>query len=323
MYKNFKKIYLIIGILFFCVLIFGKQYINKIVFAEKSVDAIAIRIIPNMEHYSAMYWYKKQGFTGSPQSVVVNGYNGIRDGKTVYVNVGNVESNVLYTNIYLISYNQEAEGHTVDIFGQILKHWKFNVNIATLGKCSESDVYCMIDTDCFNNEYCNSEKAKIIRDINRMENLVELNEIIEKYREKNSHYPKVGAGSYLPNKTISAWPSWQKVLAQDLAMELPNDPINKLGDCGDDRFHDITCWDKQKKEFADSDLTDGLSLPEDSYVYVYVGTPMGINYNICAVMESGYITNLEDGACAESTSLSEPPSGSTPSLPPLLPPPLP
>ncbi len=309
MFKRFKNIYLILTIFIFCcVLIFGKQYIDKIVFAEKSSDAIAIRIIANPEHYSALAWYKEQNFQGSPQSIIVDGYSGIRDSRTVYINVGNISSsNVLYTNIYLISYNQQAKKQTIDIFSQILNHWKFNTNISTIGQCSENnDINCVLDLDCRNGEYCNSEKAKIIRDVNRMENLVELNKAIEKYKNIYNNYPKLSAGSYLPNKTISVWPSWQKVLAQDLAMKLPDDPINKLGDCGDDRFHSVTCWDKDNKEFADSDLIDpDINLPENSRVYVYTTTKSGSSYNICSVMESGYIQGLGNGACDSSESFTE------------------
>ena len=67
---------------------------------------------------------------GSPQSLVVDGYEAVRDGRSVYVNAANIGvDDRLYTNIYIISYNQEAEDATVDIFGQILEHWKFNSNI--------------------------------------------------------------------------------------------------------------------------------------------------------------------------------------------------
>ncbi|MBU4455684.1 hypothetical protein KJ586_04210, partial [Patescibacteria group bacterium] len=47
--------------------------------AAKSPDAIAIRVIPNTEHYSPLRWYKEQGFLGSPQSMSINGYEAIRD----------------------------------------------------------------------------------------------------------------------------------------------------------------------------------------------------------------------------------------------------
>lgn len=82
---------------------------------QTSADAIAVRVIPNPKHLSAERWYSDQNFSGSPQSITVDGYEAVRDGRTVYVNVGNADSGNLYTNIYLISYNQSAESETVDI----------------------------------------------------------------------------------------------------------------------------------------------------------------------------------------------------------------
>src|SRR3989344_9451952 len=122
--------------------------------AATSSDAIAIRVIPNPEHYSPIRWYAEKGFSGSPQSLIVDGFEAVRDGRTVYVNAANVvdtgsdgEPDTLYTNIYLLSYTQEAEGATVDIFGQILSHWKFNTNIAHSGSCNkEASKICSQDS---------------------------------------------------------------------------------------------------------------------------------------------------------------------------------
>ncbi len=54
-------------------------------------DAIAVRIIPNPNHYSISRWYESQGFSGAPQELTVDGYEAVRDGRTVYVNATNVE----------------------------------------------------------------------------------------------------------------------------------------------------------------------------------------------------------------------------------------
>ena len=91
-------------------------------------DAIAVRIIPNPNHYSISRWYESQGFSGAPQELTVDGYEAVRDGRTVYVNATNVEGKNIYTNVYLISYNQTTTNKTVDILGQIISHWKFNSN---------------------------------------------------------------------------------------------------------------------------------------------------------------------------------------------------
>ncbi|MFC1678218.1 hypothetical protein ACFLZ9_00595 [Patescibacteria group bacterium] len=121
--------------------------------AQNPLDAIALRILPNLEHHSALHWYQKQGFEGSPQSMQVDGYEAVRDGRTVYVNAANIDDrgtaspadDLLHTNIYLISYNQAAENVTQDIFGRMLKKWKFNTNKETPDFCNQTaSIACLI-----------------------------------------------------------------------------------------------------------------------------------------------------------------------------------
>lgn len=126
-------------------------------FQSGESDAIAVRVIPNPNHLSAQKWYKSQGFSGSPQSLIVDGYQAVRDGRTVYVSATNVVGNNIYTNIYLISYDQEADHQTVDIFGKILSNWKFNTNInANVGSCVISNRSCYSDSDCSEGYVCGS-----------------------------------------------------------------------------------------------------------------------------------------------------------------------
>ncbi|MFH1662201.1 MAG: hypothetical protein ABIA02_03845 [Candidatus Falkowbacteria bacterium] len=294
------------------------------VFAQNSSDAIAIRVIPNPNNYSALRWYSEQGFSGSPQSIIVDGYEAIRDGRTIYVNASNlILPNNLYTNIYLISYNQGAEQKTVEIINQVINHWNFNTNITTPDYCNESiatgiicpadacpenytcdlgdntcKIACMVDSDCPVGEYCLSPKAKITRDTRRLSDLAELKMALENFKTISNKYPSVSAGSYLPNKTISTWPSWQETLASDLGINAPNDPINKLGDCSGANFNPDTCWDEDIQEFADPQPLDAnLDLPADSKAYIYTSDSEGNTYELCGVMESGLITGLADGAC--------------------------
>jgi hypothetical protein len=276
------------------------SFANKTLAA--SPDAIAIRILPNPEHHSAMRWYREQGFQGSPQALIVDGYEAVRDGRTVYVDAGNVDvnNNALYTNIYLISYNQNAEASTLDIFGSLLSHWKFNTNTPSPGTCSASTtISCINDTDCLPSEYCTSQKANIVRDVNRLSDLADIKLALTNYYAKNRRYPLLKAGSYLSANTISTWPSWQKVLAQDLAYNLPIDPINKLGICAAN-FNPITCWDESAKRFAGDVIASGLELPAGSHVYVYSTNANGTSYNLCAVMDSGYVNGLDNGTCGGS-----------------------
>ena len=269
-----------------------------------SPDAIAIRVIPNPKHYSPLRWYNEQGFSGSPQMLAVDGYEAIRDGRTVYVNAANISGGSLYTNIYLISYNQDAETATIDIFGRILDHWKFNTNIAGTGSCGQDDdgAGCLTDDDCSSGAYCDSDKAEIIRDTKRLAELVEINLAIESYKDLYGYYPTLEAGTYLPNITISTWPSWQDELANKLGTALPVDPINALGDCPD--YDETTCWNEEAKEFADSDPEDpDINPPDGSNVFIYASQDNGVGYSLCSVMESGYIQEASQGACSGSASL--------------------
>ncbi len=233
-----------------------------------SPDAIGIRVAPNQEHQSPLVWYKKNvKLQGAPQWLLVDGYEAVRDGRTVYVNAANVDlaANKLYTNIYIISYNQDADNQTIDIFGQILAHWKFNINL-------------------------NSEqKIKVSRDTKRLSDLNTVKLALISYQARhNGQSPGLAAGSYLKGKTISKWPSWQATLGVDLGITMPADPINKLGDCPAD-YDKTTCWDNKNKKFGGSASETEFILPSGSYAYSYFVLADGVNYKLCALSESSYL----------------------------------
>jgi len=258
----------------------------------KSADAIAMRVIPNPEHYSALRWYnEKVSIKGSPQLVMVDGYDAVRDGRTVYVNAANVDlaGPNLYTNIYIISYNQSAEKPTEDIFGQILANWRFNDNLETqTGTCSaNTNAHCLTDKDCFNDGYCQSFKAKVVRDTIRLGRLTDVEAIILDYKKVNQHYPILIAGSYLPNRTISVWPSWQDTLGKILITTLPVDPINKLTNCPG--FNKVTCWNENNKSFAWASELNAGTIPNNNFVFLYRSDSKGNSYNICTNSETGLI----------------------------------
>lgn len=167
---TFSAIFFVISAtIFYCVYLYSQDVLAQ----NSSSDAIAIKIIANPNHFSALDWYRQQDFKGSPQSTVVDGYEAVRDGRTVYVNVANVVSgpsaNNLYTNIYLISYNQEAEKTTTDIFGKIISRWKFNFNVDQIGHCRQkNEIVCTLDNECALGDFCDSQKARVIRDVKRL-----------------------------------------------------------------------------------------------------------------------------------------------------------
>ena len=281
--------------------------------ASNSADAIAIRILPNNQHYSAARWYQEQKFAGSPQLITVDGYEAVRDGRTVYVAAANVKdvdndgilskSDILYTNIYLISYNQEAENATFDIFGQILMNWKFNTNITQSGRCKQApETLCYYTSDCASGDYCQSSHAIIVRDVKRLADLSDTNSILDNYKNNHNGFcPKLLSGSYLPNKSVSTWSSWQTALSAELGAPLPIDPVNKLGLCKYDsnenkKYNPITCWDEADKIFATA-TSSSFELPIGSLAYFYTSTPDGKTCSFSAPTESG-MTCEEAGNCA-------------------------
>lgn len=340
-----------------------------------SRDAIGLRIVPNPEHLSPLQWYQKNiQVKGSPSSVIVDGYEAVKDGRTVYVNAGNAalvnrcangmvcksdsqcasgsqnetslpqkfvatalavgecaSSSVpeIYTNIYVISYNQNPENATTDIFGQLLQYWKFNINVnncsktvtqactidsgvgnssgsgnggcprdevcGPAGSCSKTiDKSCIIDADCPQDpqEYCNSKKSTIIRDVKRLADLYYIKGKLDAFNYPYKGYPNLNNGTYLTNRSVSTWPSWAQTFSTTLGINPLVDPINKLGRCkpsdSENGLYDVaTCWDENNKVFAGQ--ADPLAMPAGSRVYYYQYKPVGNSFSFCAIFESGYV----------------------------------
>ncbi len=356
--KN-KKFLLFTIILVFVFLFSWRQYSRaQSASIIASPDAIAVRIIPNPNHYSIDRWYANQGFQGSPQSLVVDGYQAIRDGRTVYVNAANVNptTKTIYTNIYLISYNQNPAPKTVDILGQIISHWKFNNNLssnilnapatcsistfnctsnsdcssgqycATSGAASSTCILktpkdCLSDADCSTGFFCNSLKSQVTRDVRRVGLLTELKIALNNFKLTNQHYPLLSAGTYLPHNSVSLWPSWSKVLLSDLAVS-PSlvDPINHLGACTG--YNSSTCWNPQTKKFFSNPSNSTLILPRGSYAFAYASNGTGSDYNLCASLETKalnynfYPLNPQGSACVIDTGIIS--GGTSSNIPPVL-----
>ena len=260
-----------IGLILFFLLLAMRDPLSA---AGVSADAIALRVLPNPDHHSPLVWYKKNvKLQGSPQSLTVDGYEAVRDGRTVYVNAANIDlaNNKFYTNIYIISHNQEAEISTIDIFGQLLIYWKFNTNLASV------------------------EKNKVRSDTKRLVDLNIIESALENYKNKHGNYPELNAGTYIANKTISVWPSWRETLSKELGISLPFDPINKLGACGIN-YNPDTCWDDKNKKF-DGIISAGL--PDGSKVFAYATDKNGGDYYLCANWESGFIIEPAPVSCAD------------------------
>ncbi|MDD3301888.1 MAG: hypothetical protein PHR57_03930, partial [Patescibacteria group bacterium] len=268
----------------------------------QNLDAVAIRILPNTEHYGIERWYLKQGFSGSPQYLIVDGYEAIRDGRTVYVNATNIVGQTIHTNIYLISYNQDPKAGTTDALAQIIANWKFNNNLTISGKCTHTvsaTSTCLIDSDCLAGGFCDSLKAKVVRDVKRLAILSEIKDSLKKYKDANGKFPDLPTGSYLPHVTVSTWPSWQNTFAIQLGLDKSLiDPINKLGDCSG--FDATTCWNKNLSTSAIKISAEEIKFPDNSLALAYQSQNSGNKYQLCASMESAKNFNTEDGSLRSS-----------------------
>jgi hypothetical protein len=322
--------------------------------AATQSDAIAVRIMPNTNHDSIETWYASQGFKGSPQSLIVDGYEAIRDGRTVFVNAANLDTTnkKIYTNIYLISYNQESEEKTLDILGQLVSHWKFNDNVVGSGYCSISNVSCQADADCASdyicsnaevssahsafdkgkcvlknekvcnidsdcpvNLFCDSLKALSIRDIKRLGDLNQANKAIDSFKISNGTYPSLQSGTYVSGASLSVWPSWKETLWSQLGLsQLLIDPINALGYCAG--YDAKTCWNNTTNAFINSDLV----LPAGSHAFIYKSISNGLNYILCSVFETknlGYDTldkKISTNNCAVDNNYTGASSNTAPSI---------
>lgn len=120
-------------------------------------DAIGLRISANPGHLGIASWYSGKGFQGAPQSKMVDGYDALQDGRTVYVGGAAMTSVTpkakLYTNIDTLSYTDGAAPETLGVFNQILSFIDFNRNkeLQDRGICrdlSGGDIRCTTDEDC-------------------------------------------------------------------------------------------------------------------------------------------------------------------------------
>lgn len=305
-------------------------------------DAIAIRIVSNPNHLNIDRWYASQNFQGSPQKLSVDGYEAIRDNRTVYVAATNVVNQpnlpggqaapaIVYFNIYIITYNAGASQNTIDIFGKILSNWRFNNNIPELipGTCSLpvkicasnddcaasqtcdlttknclSQNNCRLDGDCPAASFCTSQKAKLQRDIKRLNTLTDINSALSAYRSLHQRYPNLLSGTYLPQVAVSTWPSWQSVFLSTLGLAAAKDPVNRLGVCNSQSnatssilgFEDQSCFNPATKKFYLNGGAANLILPANSSALVYTTDENGANYNLCSRMETNYQIATFSGA---------------------------
>ena len=165
-------------------------------------DAIGLRIMPNPEHLSPEEWYEAQGFGGAPQSIEIDGYPAIKFGTSVYVGAANKVGGAtdIYTNIYILSYNEGAHVITQNIYNQFLSNLVLNYNnVSNEGVCKDKsgamiqvdgknatcthNLECMaIDPEAYSDAYCDADKDKLRRDTKRVSDALALERSFEVYR---------------------------------------------------------------------------------------------------------------------------------------------
>lgn len=94
---------------------------------------------------------------GNPQSLVVDGYEAVRDGRSVYVGATNQDGSNLFSNIYLISYDEkDNNSKTSEIADRILDKneqlgfWNFNTNKINYRVCNNYGYYSDTQDLCSN-----------------------------------------------------------------------------------------------------------------------------------------------------------------------------
>ncbi|MCR4278839.1 MAG: Ig-like domain-containing protein [bacterium] len=223
---------------------------------ELKKDGVGIRIASNPLHLSPEDWYAWRGFGGSPQPLHVDGYRAIQDGTTTYIAAANTENpgERIYSNIYLISHNPDAEAVTVDIYDQMVGSFAFNINVTNgvANVCEDGNdpnaepaspylnqdgsmVRCSADYECLSlgdNYHCGSYKLKLARDTERVSDFQKMSKLAEASKSDNGSYPKLDAGTFVRTFSSSLWPSWQEELKGAFGADVPSDPVNRFATCG-------------------------------------------------------------------------------------------
>ena len=142
------------------------------VFAQDSSDVIGVRVFANPDHLSPVKWYERNvPNPGAPILIEVDGYEAVKDGRTIYINgantvvpgeagcPGSATQDCIYTNIYVISYSEGASADTAQIFQQMLDNFELNINLANIQACGSDETtttyYCTESHEpCANQAVC-------------------------------------------------------------------------------------------------------------------------------------------------------------------------
>ncbi len=130
-----------LSLLFFVPIFFSTLFLLPLSTHAKS--AIGIRVMANPNHLSPSDWYDTfaPNAEGNPQSMAVDGFEAVRDGRSIYVNAPNINipNNKAYTNIYIISHDQNVTPEMIQVYNQLIDNFTFATNIDEKGLCLMCD----------------------------------------------------------------------------------------------------------------------------------------------------------------------------------------
>lgn len=272
-----------------------KEYLYTIAGAS---DALGVRVVPNPNYLSPLAWYKSQGFTGSPKPVLLDGYQAVREGNTLYVAAANRATDQIYPNMYIISFNEGAAPESQEIFEAILDSWEFNANTEQVSdwrvcvSAADSDEFvldqgrfisCSWDGECPVNARCFADKSQLTRDTKRLSDLVTIRTQLASFGSRARHcsvtknltcvsdgqcpgeeiclddVPALSSGTYIRTMSVSTWPSWTAEFGNALSQGLPEDPLNTFRTCPEG-FDQTSCYSAEQNQFICS---------RDSHVYAF------------------------------------------------------
>jgi hypothetical protein len=209
-------------------------------------DIIGIRIYSNNQNKYPAVWYQDNVINPSAglETITVDGYQAVRDGRTVYVAAANVASDKVYTNIYVLAYNENAAPATQEIYKSMLDNFNFNTNLQNLYPAD----YAL-------------KKDQLRRDTIRRADINHINNLLAAYRQKNGKFPALAVGTFVPGHSLSTWPSWQATLGNALGSSLPIDPLNYLAtsisqnDCSGNKAASDNCKNICTRDTSGNPLT--------------------------------------------------------------------
>jgi hypothetical protein len=118
-------------------------FVNEVRIYNRALTSLEVKLLAQRQERSCEFNIPSRG---GAQGLTVDGYQAVKEGRTVYVGATNKSAN-LFSNIYLLSYSENASAQTQEIFNRILDanqqlgYWYFNDNINNYRICNSGIGY--------------------------------------------------------------------------------------------------------------------------------------------------------------------------------------